>query len=442
MNLRKITWLGVLASLAIAPLAWGQAPAIPPVGGAAVPPIGPVASTAAPTAAPSNLWSFLLPTDAQKTACKTCFCNSALGQMVSSAAAPMAAMSGGLMANRCMQNSIANDIANNPADSSQGAAARIKKDEEDAKARRNAVRYLGTVDCSRWPEAEAALAISLRYDRNECVRFEAALALRNGCCCTNTIIDALSNCVLGENKKDKFPIEKSDRVRAAAADALARCPLIEKAIDIEKEKNEKKVDVRPILDPKEYYQRVAQLPREQVVAGARAVLVSLQQGGKAQPVGTNANAATVSAAPVPAIHQRPAGLAGLVANAFAPEPNAANSTSAPGQTRPPFFANLTKSLTGKQEGVVAVRQETIVPAQTAPIPVHEVKTVMPLGAPSAPARQETRPTAPTEIKPSLPRSDTSLGQPRETMGAVEIEDQPAPANDVLPPASLPVLPRR
>ena len=231
----------------------------------------------------------------------------------------MSAMSGGLMANRCMQNSIANDIANKPADSSEGAAARIKKDEEDAKARRNAVRFLGTVDCSRWPEAEAALAISLRFDRNECVRFEAALALTNGCCCTTSIIDALQNCVLGENKTDIFPIEKSDRVRAAAADALARCPLIEKVIDVQTEKNEKKVDAQPILDPKAYYERVAQLPREQVAANARAVLVSLQQGGKAQPVGTGANATTVAAAPVPSMHQRPAGLAGVFANAFAPE---------------------------------------------------------------------------------------------------------------------------
>jgi hypothetical protein len=409
--------------------------------------------------------------------------------MVNSAAAPMSAMSGGLMGNCCAQNSIANAIANSPADSSEGAAARIKKDEEDAKARRNAVRYLGTVDCSRWPEAEAALKTSLRFDRNECVRFEAALALRNGCCCTNSIIDALTNCVLGENKKDIFPIEKSDRVRAAAADALARCPLVEKAIDIDiKDKNEKKVDARPILDPKEYYKRVAEMPREKVLADARAVLVSLQQGGKAQPVGPNGNTGAVLAATVPAIHQRSTGLAGLVANAFSPEAAAASSSGAAAQTRQPFFAGLTKTLTGKQESVIVVRQEIAVPAQpvvpvqpvvpaqpivapvrevknavpvggvsaplrdeTKPVvpaevsvpaqpvvaPVHEVKNAVPVGGVPAPIRIETNPVVPVEVRQPLPREEVSPSQPRESMGEVEIEVVPAPTSD-----RIPALPRR
>jgi hypothetical protein len=358
------------------------------------------------------------------------------------------------------------------------------------------VRYLGTVDCSRWPEAEAALAISLRFDRNECVRFEAALALRSGCCCTNKIMDALTNCVLGENKKDNFPIEKSERVRAAAADALARCPLIERPVDPDvKEKDERKVDARPILDPKAYYERVAQLPREQLVANARAVLVSMQQGGKAQPIAASANSPTVSAAPVAGINQRPAGLAGLFANAISPESAAtANSPNGAPQSRAPFFSSLTKSLTGKQDGVI-VRQETVVAAPTVKAPVYEVKAAMPAGpatvptpapiaAPPAPAskpvmpaeiridtkpvvpnvsieikqsfpavdppaaaapvpmRVETKVFAPIEIKQTIPGDDAPLSGPRETSGSVEPEELPAPRSAPLPPIVLPPGSRR
>src|SRR5947208_2751239 len=80
------------------------------------------------------------------------------------------------------------------------------------------------------PEATEALAKSLRLDRNECVRFEAALALGNGCCCNEKTVRALEMSV-SMSDKDGAPVERSDRVRAAAADALAHCPLIVKEIE-------------------------------------------------------------------------------------------------------------------------------------------------------------------------------------------------------------------
>jgi len=46
--------------------------------------------------------------------------------MVSSATAPMSAFSGGLITNRCLANSIENDLLK-PSTSSEGAAAAIKK---------------------------------------------------------------------------------------------------------------------------------------------------------------------------------------------------------------------------------------------------------------------------------------------------------------------------
>jgi len=290
MNSRKILW-GLLASLALAAPAWGQG-VLPPVG-------------QTPGAAPANLWSFLCPTAEQKAACKNHWCNSALGQLVSGASGPISAASGGLIQNRCLKNAIENDIAKKAPDSSEGAAARIKKDEAEAKARRMAVRFLGTVDCNYWPEAEEALINSLRGDRNECVRWEAAMALGNGCCCTNKVIKALEHCITG-SKEDKFPSERSERVRAAAIEALARCPMPVNGDHKDPEKNGiKKADLTPSTDPKEYYSRVAEMPRAEVVASARATLANAQGGRMAMN----------GAAP-----QRAGNLSAILANAFAPRP--------------------------------------------------------------------------------------------------------------------------
>jgi hypothetical protein len=133
---------------------------------------------------------------------------------------PVSAFSGGLINNPCLKPSLA-DLAK-PADSADGAAARVKADEMAAKERRAAVRYLGTVECNRWPEAEMALINSLRGDRNECVRLEAAWVLGRGCCCTPKIVAALSLTVSGSDR-DGFPVERSERVRAVALASLNHC---------------------------------------------------------------------------------------------------------------------------------------------------------------------------------------------------------------------------
>src|SRR5262249_53825978 len=100
--------------------------------------------------------------------------------------------------------------------------AQIKADEAAAKKRRAAVRYLGTVDCNYWPEAQEALINALRADRNECVRLEAAWALGRGCCCNNATMQALKLTVEGSTE-DGNPAEDSERVRAAAHFALEHC---------------------------------------------------------------------------------------------------------------------------------------------------------------------------------------------------------------------------
>ena len=104
----------------------------------------------------------------------------------------------------------------------QQAAQAIKKDQAQAKARCEAVKYLATVPCHYYPEAEAGLILALRTDRSECVRWEAAHALAQGCCCTKKTIEALKIVASG-SQRDGNPSEKSFRVKVEALNALEHC---------------------------------------------------------------------------------------------------------------------------------------------------------------------------------------------------------------------------
>jgi hypothetical protein len=101
-------------------------------------------------------------------------------------------------------------------------AAKIRIDEVQAKARRAAVKYLGTVDCHYYPEAEVGLIAALRADRAETVRYEAAVALGNCRGLTEKMLESLNIAALGV-ELDGNPAETSDRVRGAAHAALYRC---------------------------------------------------------------------------------------------------------------------------------------------------------------------------------------------------------------------------
>ena len=178
---------------------------------------------ATPATSPANLWSFLCPTPQQKAECKQKICNSAIGKLLNAILMPVSAMSGGLLGPFCPGPNNPNpaDLAK-PADSAQGAAARIKQEEADARARAAAVRYLATVDCRYYPEAEAALINSLRADTSECVRIEAAKAFANGCCCNRRTMAALL-LVVNESDADGNPIESSECVKALSFIALKKC---------------------------------------------------------------------------------------------------------------------------------------------------------------------------------------------------------------------------
>ena len=154
-------------------------------------------------------------------------CQTPFGQLLSNAMRPVSAMTGGIVPVCCSQSpataAAALATANGqPPPPSVAAAAKIQAEEAQAKVRREAVRYLGTVDCHYWPEAEAALITSLRCDRNECVRYEAALSLSKGCCCTKAVIEALSITV-SSSERDGNPSETSMRVKCQAYQALQLC---------------------------------------------------------------------------------------------------------------------------------------------------------------------------------------------------------------------------
>src|SRR5262249_14905526 len=95
-----------------------------------------------------------------KADCKKAICASPLGALLNGALAPVSAFSGGIVPGFCPTGPSADDLAK-PPDSAEGAAAAIKKSEAEAKARRAATRYLGTVDCHWFPEAEKGLINAL-----------------------------------------------------------------------------------------------------------------------------------------------------------------------------------------------------------------------------------------------------------------------------------------
>ena len=79
----------------------------------------------------------------------------------------------------------------------------------------------------------------------------------------------------------------------------------------------------------------------------------------------------------------------------------------------------------------------MIPLAASPTPLRiETKPAAPaVVKPAVPI--EIKPAFPVEVKPTLPVSETSPGEPRETMGVVEIEKLPATPSASLPPINLP-----
>ena len=373
--------LALLAGLSSA--AQAQLPAGPAAAGPAV---GGITAPAAAPAAPSNLWSFICPTPDQKAACKAKICNSAIGQMLNNGLTPLSTMSGGLVPMCCPAVNPADLLK--PADSPEGAAARMKKDELEAKARREAVRQLGLRDCHYWPEAQDALINALRADRNECVRLEAAWALNNGCCCNKATIKALMICVSG-SQEDGNPSESSPRVREAAQAALAHClscytEVIPVPPDIKRNteppppiKGEKPPTSVPIPDklpplgqasatPADYYHHIEAVSQQQLVEDGKHLL----ERGMPTP------------APVPTVEAStaPHSVSDIFRNAF-------STPSTTPMVSPPTMIEKTAP------------PPVVVPAAV-PNPLAPISKVAPMMTPAP--MQQTSFTVPASSKPGSP----------------------------------------
>jgi hypothetical protein len=211
------------------PLPGGPVPAAPVGAGA---PAAPAAGAAGGGGAPRNIWSFFMKTPEQKAQCKANFCNSRIGMFINNLLVPAGAATGGLLGPICPPPGMGgpggaggppnpDDLKKSPT-SPEGAAAKIKAEEAQAKAKVAAIEFLATVDCRYYPEAEAGLIAGLRAEKNECVRIAAAKALASGCCCSPKVVKALLISVNCSNK-DGFPAEASELVRTYAYVALERC---------------------------------------------------------------------------------------------------------------------------------------------------------------------------------------------------------------------------
>jgi hypothetical protein len=269
--------LALAGALAVQPIAWAQGVPAPP----AAPPLPIPGAPPAPIAVvqPNNIWSRLCPTMDQWQALKQCYCATPFGKITAAMGQPVGFMTGGLFGNCCPINGLNPDDLKKDPNSGEGAAALVKQDEAGAKARRAAMRYLGTVDCRYWPEAEAALINGLRADKIECVRWEAAMALQRGCCCTTKIILALTICVSGADN-DGNPAECSPRVRDNAAIALAMCTHAAPPPDVFMEP--------PTVVPTPDDQKIPKdkLPKDKIPNGAQAADRKAQELRRTQAIET------------------------------------------------------------------------------------------------------------------------------------------------------------
>jgi hypothetical protein len=263
MAMRKSTVMGVgllAVLLAARPVAAQAPPAAGGAGAASSAANGGAAAGAAPgaaAAAPGFFKKCCMALDECRRKC----CATPAGQMINSMTAPLSSFTGGIIPPFCPLMPSAADLAKPGV---EGAASMAKKDALEAKARREAVRYLGTLDCRYYPEAEAALIAALRTDRIECVRLEAATGFANGCCCTKRVLEALEICVSG-SERDGMPAERSYRVRDMAMIALDRCLACFHETIVEEEKKEKEREKElpiPKEVPKDIPPKITKADRE------------------------------------------------------------------------------------------------------------------------------------------------------------------------------------
>jgi hypothetical protein len=417
-----------------------SANAQPPLNMMAPPPPVPLGIAPQPAMPGSpTIWDKLGISKQQREFCRRKTCRTPFGAMMNTIVSPISRLSCGLIPPFCPPTPSLAELQDPGA---VGAAAKVKQDRAGAEERIKAVKYLATVDCHYWPEAEDALINALRNDRNECVRYEAAVALASGCCCTPKVMIALSNTV-GCGTSDGGFMEKSARVRQAAGVALEHCMQTCACADLptlpdvtggkkegEKERGERQkddkqsklpVDDSPSAELKAYYKNVSKLPKSVVLNYARqAQVIGRQMGDR---MNAPSNELDLLSAGVPTASQ---------AAAFAPRP-----------------ANLLDMLTG-QDQPPATFAYTQMPVRSTTVPVTTtVRTVAPSPIPktlvSAFAPQSAEPPMRKPIPPVQAQSQTSpmvlsqLDSPAPSAPAKKVAYEPAKVTYSVPARPTPPI---
>jgi len=271
---------------------------------AQTPPPPPEAIAAGP-AAPVAQPSFFGGIGKGLTACQVCWRKSPVRQLLKNSLSPLSVATGGMIGGGHHGTGTAvppqaPPAAPPPPPPAVKAAAKIKAEAKTLAARREAVRYLGTLDCHWYPEAEAGLIAALRADRSECIRLEAAVALQQRCCCTKKTMAALQVAASGSNR-DGNPGERCPRVRWAALEALQSCLLHCNTDEFEQRAPLQRPEspASPLHPPEsselthsdapalpEYYQRLDERHASELIVAAQrtvAILSSYQQPVETTP---------------------------------------------------------------------------------------------------------------------------------------------------------------
>ncbi len=479
--LRSVTALVAVPALATAAAAQGPTAPAAPFGAPPAPIVSPVPAVfspltpASPLTAPlpaapdplgiapyppppgptTTLWSFLGLSPAQREYRQRAMARTPLGQLRSRIQNPLSKLTGGLIPPFPPQTPT---LAELQAPGPVGAAAKVKLDRMGAKDRIDAVHYLGSVDCTYWPEAEDGLVAALRVDRNEWVRLEAAKTLGKGCCCTKKTITALTMAATCSSA-DGNPAEKSPRVVAAAQQSLEHClrevcqapavmeappptPVPEKEQPRELPKTgtepaawskpgpagEEKPAAPPAARPvgKEYYDRVARLPWSQVVAYAANGLANAPPV-PVEAAGLDLEGSGVYAA-APRRADRPANLLDLLLGGDEP-PAPPPPTPQPRPVQPAQQQVPQQPTPPQPRPAVAVRTPQPAPQ---PAPVAAAPT------PPAPQPQPKPAAEPSRIPPSVAGTAAAPADrfaPKPVV--VSVDPNPAPAR----PAAKPVPPQ-
>lgn len=296
-------------------------------------------------------------------------------------------------------------------------AGMIRKDETEAKSRRAAVRYLGTIDANRWHEVEDALISALREDKNESVRWEAAMALSHGAC-SKRILKSLT-VVVTQSAEDGNPRETSTYVIDAAKYALKHClehrdTAIDSGSPMIRSADATKVDAKAPVKLTAYDVKVQQTSMASVVEQAQAALgTSSMASSSVMSAGSGTVVYFGNASSQPTMRER--------MKRFMPDVLKRNEPSTYQVTTMPSTPSTPRDTYVRTD--MAMPSTTMVTNQPAPV----IKTA---AAMTTPSTVTTSPSMPSTEMPKLTTTTSPMPKPMDA----------PPARVIIPPVTRPVPP--